>query len=128
MVFEDDLERLHKSATRGPWGAEGVGGIHMDGTRDGYTILSAEERRIASIHMVTTGRMARRHDAELIPRLRNATPEIIALIRAARAVTRAIEAHHPKFAQGPFTLTRDEVEALFEALEALDTKEGSRNA
>jgi hypothetical protein len=41
------------------------------------------------------------------------------VLDAARAIERAIDAHHPKFAQGPFTLTQQEIAALRDALAAV---------
>ena len=89
------LEELEKQATPGPWEPEGVGGLHMDGTRDGYVICSAPERRIASLYPTTTNRLVRRFDAALIAELRNALPGILHALKvqeAAEVHVRAIEA------------------------------------
>ena len=87
------LEELEKAATPGPWEPEGVGGLHMDGTRDGYVICSAPERRIASLYPTTTNRLVRRFDAALIAELRNNLPAIIHALK----VQEAAEAWEPLY-------------------------------
>ncbi len=79
------LEELEKAATPGPWEPEGVGGLHMDGTRDGYVICSAPERRIASLYPTTTNRLVRRFDAALIAELRAALPAILHALKVQEA-------------------------------------------
>ena len=41
-----------------------------------------------------------------------------ALAAAAEGIVRAVDAHHPKFAHGPFTLTGEEIDACRAALRA----------
>ena len=57
----------------------------MDGTRDGYVICSAPERRIASLYPTTTNRLVRRFDAALIAELRNNLPAIIHALKVLEA-------------------------------------------
>jgi len=62
--------------TPGPWYAEGMGGIQMDGVRDGYMINSAEQRRIAVMHVSSVPRNERWPNANLIA----AAPDLLAAL------------------------------------------------
>lgn len=89
-----EMADLEKAATPGPWEAEGVGGIHMDGTRDGYVICSVNERRIASLHPATTSRLAKAMDAALIVALRNNWDKYERILKAAVEYVEAHEDWH----------------------------------
>lgn len=63
------------SHTSGPWYVEGVGGIQMDGFRDGYYITSADVRKVASTYPYgSKDRKQRWADATLIA----AAPDLLA--------------------------------------------------
>ncbi len=66
-----ELLELEAVATSAPWRAQGVGGIQMDGSRDGYMIENREQRRIASLYPTSTSRELRALDAQLIAAARN---------------------------------------------------------
>ena len=81
--------------------------------------LDAWERRLAqfSNRSDSTGYVGR-IGVEVLTELRQTREQAEALAAAAEGIVRAIDAHHPKFAQGPFTLTREEIEACRAALRA----------
>jgi len=66
------------SHTPGPWFAEGIGGIQMDGVRDGYMIHSETQRKIASLYGgVTAPREERWPNATLIA----AAPDMLQVLK-----------------------------------------------
>ena len=82
--------RTAEAATPGPWGADGLGGIQMDGTRDGYIISSPEQRKIAHVYMTTTARTACHRDASHIAA--NSPEVVLALVKLAEETA----ARHPE--------------------------------
>lgn len=66
------------SHTPGPWHIEGVGGIQMDGFRDGYFISAESARKVASVYPYgSKDRKQRWADANLIV----AAPDLLAMLK-----------------------------------------------
>lgn len=97
--YEDEIERLERDATPGPWAFFGVGFRQEDGP-DGYSRLDED-------------------NAALIVRLRNRTAEVNAVIRAARELAAYMADYYPDIAEP----RQDE---LGTALAALDATGGER--
>jgi len=77
--------------TPGPWYIDGIGGIQMDGIRDGYMVNSAEHRRIAVIYgSSSVPRGERWPNVRLIA----AAPDLLAAAKAVLAYAAEIE-HYP---------------------------------
>lgn len=103
---------------------EGTGGIQMDGSRDGYVIFSADERRIATLHPTSTSRYQRGIDADFIVRAVNAHD---ALLEASDRVDKAFAAWSEDEAYGGQLLDAvcDAVDALRAAIAQATGSEGA---
>lgn len=69
-----EIEERASRATPGPWEAYGVGGIHMDGTSDGYSLRTARGRRLHSPYMTQA-------DADFAAHAREDVPWLLSLLR-----------------------------------------------
>ncbi|MBY6273548.1 MAG: hypothetical protein CW346_15230 [Bacillaceae bacterium] len=69
-----EIEERVSKATPGPWEAYGVGGIHMDGTSDGYSVMTAAGKRLHSPYMTQA-------DADFIAHAREDVPWLLSLLR-----------------------------------------------
>jgi len=104
----DELERLEKAATPGPWSFKGTGGLHMDGARDGWMVEGPHNgKRWPRIARDAAPYRERGENPALIAALRNAAPALIAEIRrlreenarlreAATTTTPTSGEHHPQ--------------------------------
>ena len=97
MTTLDDLKAAAQAATPGTWEAEGIGGIHMDGTSDGYRISSGSVRRVAQLYM---GDPTRQQNAANARYIAKANPEtVLDLIARLTAAERDRDAWHFKVAE-----------------------------
>jgi len=76
----DELERLEKAATPGPWSA-----FTDEGTRRPHTNIVAVSPITACVHSLP-GRSKREADVDIIAESRNALPALIATAREAEAL------------------------------------------
>ena len=117
-MTDEELRARQQAATPLPWAADGSGGIQMDGVRDGYIIHGCDPatahitRRIAALHVTTTGRVQRHHDATYIVAACNAVPGL--LDRLANMVAEVTEDNHDL---AGFEMTVKRLEAALEAAE-----------
>lgn len=80
------IEAALAAATPGPWHAEGMGGIQMDGISDGYRIGAENVHRLAQLFATNTDRVTRNADACLIANAPTWIAELLARVEAAEAL------------------------------------------
>ena len=98
MTTLDDLKAAAQAATPGPWEADDFGGIHMDGTSDGYRISSGSVRRVAQLYM---GDPTRQQNAANARYIAKANPEtVLDLIARLEAAERVVAAGRIQFKPG----------------------------
>lgn len=123
----DELQRLHEAATPGEWIVQGMGGIRMDGTRDGgYCAMRGPVKVARSPVGPGNGPEQQRDDMHAIVALHNSWPAIHRVLLAAREVA-ANEADDidSRLRYVEVRPGRDEWNELVEALRALDGGKGA---
>lgn len=87
MTPLDRLRALHAAATPGPWECEGIGGVRMDGSHDGYRIGGPHNGECYEDVARTGVRSNKKRENMLsIAATHNALPSLLACVDALRSL------------------------------------------
>jgi len=83
-LTEEDLKEIETRAERadkGPWWVEGIGGVHMDGTRDAYVVRAPGAHIPGALMPDFLIRFRRKENADFVAHAREDVPKLIETVR-----------------------------------------------
>ena len=108
------VRELDAKATPGPWDAEGSGGIHMDGTRDYYTIETIEVRHLNQFARSKNGEA----NANLVAHYRTLAPKLADMLERAMEELECVRVSSSFRIRQDAADAIDEIEAMAEGGES----------